>query len=300
MGSRRHRGPEGPIGVVGLGRVGGTVVLAFAESGLEVRCYDRDVPSHAASELSGCRVVFLCVPTPATREGFDLTEVWAALSDSEPHLADSAVVAIKSTVPPGTCDSLANRWPRLRFASVPEFLVAARPLETFVQPDRIVIGARDSFVARALSELMLHVVPAASVVVLEPAEAELVKLCSNAMLAAKVAMANELADICAGYGVSWKRVQAAVGLDRRIGPDHMTVTPERGFGGPCLPKDLDGLIGTSFAGGNEPALLQAVARFNRRIRGVPSPTGTTVSLPRRLGADSSASVGASNSRNGRH
>lgn len=99
-----------------------------------------------------------------------------------------------------------------------------------------------------------------------PIEAELIKLCSNAMLAAKVSLANELAEICGRFGVAWPRVQAGVGMDRRIGPDHLAVSQERGFGGSCLPKDLDGLIAEAAGAGAEPELLRAIAGFNVRIR----------------------------------
>ena len=62
-------------------------------------------------------------------------------------------------------------------------------------------------------------------------------------------------------------MQAAVGLDRRIGPEHLTVSEERGFGGACLPKDLDGLIAAARSVGYEPTVLAEIAGFNRRIRG---------------------------------
>lgn len=106
----------------------------------------------------------------------------------------------------------------------------------------------------------------APVVVVDPTEAELAKLCSNALLSAKVAMANELYEICDRYRVKWGRVQAVVGLDRRIGPDHLEVTKERGFGGVCLPKDMDGLVGAALRAGYMPTVLTEIASFNRRIR----------------------------------
>ena len=86
------------------------------------------------------------------------------------------------------------------------------------------------------------------------------------MLAVKVSFANELAEVCERFGVEWSRVQPGVGLDRRIGPDHLQVSPERGFGGACLPKDLDGLIAEAATAGYDPALLRAMAEFNARIR----------------------------------
>jgi UDPglucose 6-dehydrogenase len=56
-------------------------------------------------------------------------------------------------------------------------------------------------------------------------------------------------------------------MDRRIGPDHLVVTPERGFGGGCLPKDLDGLIAAASAAGYDPSLLRSIVELNRSIRG---------------------------------
>jgi UDPglucose 6-dehydrogenase len=256
-----------PIGVVGLGAVGGTVVRAFEEAGLPVRGYDRYLEIGAPGDLGSCRVVFVCVPTPLSVDGgFDIGEVRSAIGEIQPHLRDGTVIAVKSTVPPGTSDALAAEFPRLDFASVPEFLVQARPMETFTRPDRVVIGSRSGDSASLLADLMSRVAPGAPIVVLLPTEAELVKLASNAMLAAKVTMANELAEVSRRHGVSWSRIQGAVGLDRRIGSDHLTVSAERGFAGACLPKDLDGLIRAAAAAGYAAPLLEEIATFNRNIR----------------------------------
>jgi UDPglucose 6-dehydrogenase len=256
-----------PIGVVGLGSVGGTVARAFEEAGLPVRGYDRYLGIGAARDLASCQAVFICVPTPLTGgEGFDVSEVLSAVTEVEAHLEDGAAIAVKSTVPPGTSDALARQFPRLDFASVPEFLVQARPMETFTRPDRVVIGARSGDSASLLADLMSRVAPGAPIVILLPTEAELVKLASNSMLAAKVTLANELAEISRRYGVSWSRIQGAVGLDRRIGPEHLSVSAERGFGGACLPKDLDGLIASARESGYPAPVLDEIARFNRAIR----------------------------------
>lgn len=254
-------------GVIGLGVVGGTIASALEAAGVPCQGYDRYRGIGSPQSLSQCDLVFLCVPTPAGLDGaHDLTEVWSAVEAVEPHLAAETIVAIKSTVPPGTCDRLALGFPRIRFASVPEFLVATRALDSFLHPDRIIVGAHDPQVATTVAERLRLVIPTAPVIFLTPTEAELVKLCSNALLAAKVSMANELAEVCRSFDVSWSRIQGAVGLDRRIGPDHLTVTPERGFGGECLPKDLDGLIAASRAAGYAAPLLEAIAEFNRQIR----------------------------------
>lgn len=255
------------IGVVGLGVVGGALKEALEAKGIGVAGYDPYLGVGAPERLSGCSIVFLCVPTPSAPGGeFDATAVWKAVRDIEADLADGTIVAVKSTVPPGTSDSLALDFPRFEFASVPEFLVSTRPLESLTKPDRILIGAHTPRAADAIAQTMRGIAPGAPVLVLTPIEAELAKLFANAMLAAKVSMANELALICEQYGVAWANVQPAVGMDRRIGPDHLTVTPERGFGGGCFPKDLNGLVAAAAQAGYDASLLREVSAFNTRVR----------------------------------
>jgi UDPglucose 6-dehydrogenase len=255
------------IGVVGLGVVGGTVARALNDAGVVTRTYDRYLGVGTPEDLSACRVVFVCVSTPAPDgASHDVSQVWDAVGAIEPYLESGTVVAIKSTVSPGTCDELAAAFPNLEFASVPEFLVSANAMQSFTRPDRVIIGARTGEAARRLEEVMRQVAPVAPFLFLRPIEAEIAKLCSNVFLAAKVTVANELYDVCATFGATWDRIQSAVGLDRRIGPDHLTVTAERGFGCGCLPKDLDGFIAAARSAGYEPEVLTAIATFNKRIR----------------------------------
>jgi len=257
----------GIAGIMGLGTVGGTLCDAFEAAGIATRPYDPYLGVGAIEDLAPSDVVFVCVPTPADGDGgFDLSEVWAAVHAVSPILRPGAVVAVKSTVTPGTSDRLSAAFPNLRFCSVPEFLVANRPHESLARPDRVIVGASADEEASLVVSFLSAVSPAAPVVRMRPREAELAKLCSNVMLASKVALANELALICERFDVEWPAVQTAVGLDRRIGPDHLTVTAERGFGGGCFPKDLDGLIAAAREAGYAPTVLQEIAAFNRRIR----------------------------------
>jgi UDPglucose 6-dehydrogenase len=257
-----------PIGIVGLGIVGRTVREALADAAIPTRGYDLYQGEGHPSDMRDCAVVLMCVPTPCSEHGgYDLTEVWACARMLAEHLDPGAIIAVKSTVPPGTCDRLHRAHPQLEFASVPEFLVATKPRESFHDAQRIIIGARTFWAGDLLEGLMHRLVPGAAIVRVRPIEAELLKLSANALLAAKVTVANELAEVCASHGVRWSSIQHAIGMDPRIGPAHLTVTPERGFGGQCLPKDLDGLIAASREAGHFPSLLAEIARFNRRIRG---------------------------------
>ena len=260
-----------PVGVVGLGVVGGALKEALEATGIVVRGYDPYQGEGAPERLSPCSLVFVCVATPSSESGaLDTSAVWKAVRDVEADLADGTIVAVKSTVPPGTSVALALDFPRFEFVSVPEFLVAARPLESLTRPDRVLIGAGSDTAARVVADMMRRVAPGAPILRLSPTEAELAKLFANAMLATKVSMANELALICDALGVTWSNVQAAVGLDQRIGLQHLSVTPERGFGGGCLPKDLDGLIAAARQAGYDPWLLPGLSAFNNWVRGTGS------------------------------
>ena len=67
-------------------------------------------------------------------------------------------------------------------------------------------------------------------------EAELVKNGANAFLALKISFANELAGLAERSGADIGPVLDAIGLDPRIGSTYMR--PSFGFGGSCLPKEL--------------------------------------------------------------
>ena len=139
------------VGVVGLGTVGGTLRDALEAMGSRRRV-TTPIWVWARPRCSLIARWCSCVSRHRRRPTgeLDTSAVWKAVRDVEANLADGTIIAIKSTVPPGTSDALRIDFPRFEFASVPEFLVAARPMETLTHPDRVVIGARtDRGVSRA-------------------------------------------------------------------------------------------------------------------------------------------------------
>jgi nucleotide sugar dehydrogenase len=156
----------------------------------------------------------------------------------------------------------------------PEFLRQGRAISDFLHPDRVVLGGDDPAAIDAVADLYRPVleqtVPGAEpaprpVLVRTSIEAaEMIKHASNAFLALKVSFANEIANICATGGVDVRDVTEGVGLDRRIGPAHLSAG--LGWGGSCLGKDLGGLIDAARAGGYEPRLLAQAAGVNDRQR----------------------------------
>jgi UDPglucose 6-dehydrogenase/GDP-mannose 6-dehydrogenase len=234
--------------------------------------------------LSGSRVSILAVGTPTRAGRIDLAALLRAAGEigaALPGLPSPHVVAVKSTVVPGTTQgpvrealerSSGLRLGDFGLAANPEFLREGSALSDFRAPDRILVGAADPGAEEALRELYAPF--DAPLLVTSPPEAELAKYASNALLATLVSFSNELARLCESLpGLDVEAVLGALHLDRRLSPREGSrrLSPGLldylragcGFGGSCLPKDLEALRGLARERGLATPLLRAVARVNR-------------------------------------
>ena len=87
------------------------------------------------------------------------------------------------------------------------------------------------------------------------------KYAANAYLAASISFINEIANLCEQVGADVTQVARTLALDSRIG-EQAYLTPGIGFGGGCLPKDLQALIAAAERQGYDPALLRAIGAVN--------------------------------------
>jgi UDPglucose 6-dehydrogenase len=116
--------------------------------------------------------------------------------------------------------------------------------------------------------------------------AELTKYMENAFLALKVTFCNEFYNISSAFGVDYNQMRELWLLDPRIGRSHTFVFPEdRGFGGKCLPKDVNALIAASRDQGYDASLLTAMVQTNARLR---AGRQTQTVLPESQGQDGQA------------
>lgn len=232
-------------------------------------------------------VVFICVGTPPTETGeADLSAIdnVARLISRVSH--SPKLVVEKSTVPAQTGEQLKraltvyarNPGASFRVASNPEFLREGTAVGDFFHPDRIVIGVEDEESERQLREVYRPILegrfrcpahepacpPAATpdFVVTTIASAELIKHASNSFLGLKISYANVLADLCERLGGNVEEVTRAVGLDPRIGGQFLKAG--LGFGGFCLPKDIQAFIKLADRAGVDFGLLKETERVNRQ------------------------------------
>jgi UDPglucose 6-dehydrogenase len=104
--------------------------------------------------------------------------------------------------------------------------------------------------------------PTPDFVVTTIASAELIKHASNSFLGLKISYANVLADLCERLGGNVEEVTRAVGLDPRIGGQFLKAG--LGFGGFCLPKDIQAFIKLADQAGIDFGLLKEAERVNKQ------------------------------------
>ncbi len=225
------------LGILGLGVVGSAVYNGFLELGHVVRYYDPVKTESNFNDVLDTEICFLCVPTPPDSQGFcDISIV----EESIKRLSENdytGIVAIKSTVMPGTTEELSKRFPGLEICFVPEFLRERCAVVDFIENhDLCVIGTDSDDVYRKLKEV--HGTYPTSFKRLTKTEAEIVKYYNNIYNATLITLANSFYELCSEMGASYTQIKNALVLREHINDSYLQCNDNfRGFGGVCLPKD---------------------------------------------------------------
>lgn len=231
--------------------------------------------------------IFICVGTPPLETGdADLSAIDNVARMIAREARSPKLVVEKSTVPAQTGQQLKRALGlytrgtdvEFRVASNPEFLREGTAVHDFLHPDRIVLGVEDAETERMLREIYQPVLEAKFACPVHPGpcppaqlpellittinSAEVIKHASNSFLAMKISYANVIADLCESVGADIREVTRAMGRDSRIGPQFLNAG--LGFGGYCLPKDVQAFIRLAERSGVDPGLLREVERVNKR------------------------------------
>ena len=289
------------ITIVGLGFVGLTTALGFADKGFQVKGYDiskertraiKDgyIPfyepeldyalmrnlgnkfSISESVLDAAvnpDICFFCVGTPSLTDGSaDLSYLFSSLDSILDTIPETCVIVIKSTVPPGTLNErivpyIRNKGVNNPVAANPEFLREGKCWEDFMYPGRIVCGVNDSFSQNMLTTLYAPF--DAPIYFVEPNTAEFIKYLSNSLLATLISYSNEMSLIANAIGgIDISKAFKILHTDKRLNGSGIRhyIYPGCGFGGYCLPKDTYALAACAKASGYGAYILDAVISLN--------------------------------------
>lgn len=307
------------VSIIGAGYVGLVSGVGLAEVGHQVVCVDRDgakidlinqgtapiyeeglqellssnlgkrlrASTDLGQAVQATDLTLIAVGTSSDGDRTGLQSIKEASREVGEALATKAeyhTVVVKSTVLPGTTDSIV--LPILEQASGrragedfgvgmnPEFLREGNAIGDFMTPDRIVLGGIDKRSQDALAELYAPFTGAEQLRT-NTRTAEMIKYTANSLLATLISFSNEIANLTANIGVDAMEAMRGVHLDKRFTPPNTDdgsrvwpgainyLEPGCGFGGSCLPKDVEALIAFGTEQGSPMRILQAVSDVNK-------------------------------------
>lgn len=223
-------------------------------------------------------VLFIAVGTPPLPDGAaDTRYVMDVAQQIGRYLNSFKAVVVKSTVPVGTAESvklaildmlqsrcLPAKQDALSVVSNPEFLKEGSAVADFMHPERIILGCdADSAGLRAKALMTALYEPFSTVPTfhMDVKSAELTKYAANAMLATRISLMNELANLADSLGADIEHVRQGIGADSRIGADFLYAGI--GYGGSCFPKDVQALVQAGQQRGRSMDVLGAVHAVNQ-------------------------------------
>lgn len=259
------------IGLIGKGFVGDAVYQNL-KNDHNFLVYDIDDSKRNVGNIRdvihGAKIIFVALPTPMRKDGTcDLSIIMRSMAQIN-HWYDDNIIIMKSTVVPGTCDSINKLYPKLRIVFSPEFLTEANYINDFKECNRIILGGNYTDTT-ACAEMFKSVFPDKHYLFTNRKTAEMVKYFINNFLAVKVAFANEMKQICDSAEIHYDEVKNLAVFDERIGKSHLMVPGpdgDLGFGGTCFPKDINAMISYANNIGAAPSMLEAAWEKNLKVR----------------------------------
>ena len=203
----------------------------------DVKVYD---PQKGFSDdLKACDVYFIAVPVNTKHFKQDKTHIHEAMF----HVDQSALVFMRSSVIPGTCDKLSIEY-NCNVVPMPEFLTERRAQEDF---DSMPILSGEGNGSHDIREILSKVFQGKKrLMLMKNKEAEMSKYAHNLFGLARVNMANCFYDLCRDEGIDYEQVRRGFLMSGHIQPTHTEVPGpdnEKGFGGKCFPTNLEAMIG---------------------------------------------------------
>lgn len=202
----------------------------------------------------------ICVPTPEHVSGScDMSNVYECIE----QISTDIPVLIKSTISLEGWQFLKESFPEHKLTFSPEFLRAESHIEDIQNATAMYLSEEHSNFWISVFEKVL---PDTHFLVAAPEELILIKYFKNAFLATKVSFFNQIYDMCEAASIDYNAVAEGIAQDERIGFSHINITPERGWGGMCFPKDTSALLHTASRYKVDLSLIKEARKYNSKIR----------------------------------
>ncbi len=237
--------------IIGYGIVGRATHLSLYQNSEDVVTVDVDTVRDF--DVKQFEIVYICVPTGTHDDLLELTSLVRRLRGESPD----TVICIRSSVPVGYISHDLNDI-KDGIVYLPEFL-RERRWQQDCQINAWVIGSDHGLhnkipISKDRQRYSTGI-----------AEAEVLKMMVNSYAALRVVFANHMHDLAQSYGAQYSTVEKIYDAIQLRDQNYLQVTPElRGFGGKCLPKDLDFLIGSFARAGLVQTLFDSVRDDNAR------------------------------------
>lgn len=217
---------------------------------------------------------FIAVNAPCDDNGIvDTQFVLSTAKAIANEMSSYKIIISESTVPVGTADDikqiinkqLTERGKKHTFdvVSNPEFIKNGAAISDFMKPDRIIIGSDNPPTTELMRELYTPFNHTRDrIVTMDVRSAEMTKYAANALLATKVSLMNEMANIAELFGADIEKVREGIGSDPRIG--YHFIYPGCGYGGLRFSKDIKALSYGANRHHYDAELLKAVEAVNYR------------------------------------
>ena len=258
------------IAIVGSEGYVGKGMVNFLKDHYPIIKYDISLGGDNATkeQVNECDLAVVCVPTPMEKDGSCGTYI----VEEVVSWIETPVIWIRSTIWPGATDYFKNKYKK-RIVFSPEYLGESK-YETgweFHTNEKkcpwFILGGDLKDTQYVLDIIVPIGGPTKNYRQMSAISAEVAKYMENIYFAMKVTFANEFYNACEKLGANYWEARDGWGLDPRVDKWHTAVFPNNpGFGGKCLPKDLNGFIRACEKVGYEPKFLKEIWASNKRFR----------------------------------
>lgn len=238
------------ISIIGLGFVGKSIYDSFLLNKIKnINVYDKfkDGGIGSFKKCLKSDIIFLCLPTLFNEEDkcYDKSSILETCINLEKANYEGFII-IKSTVEPGTCDILSDKFCNLKFIHNPEFLSAKSALNDFHNQKHIVLGQGKNCTKEDVQEVSNFYAKyyKAEISICSSHESESMKIFCNSFYSVKVQFFTELYLLCQKNGTDFDTVRNLMLKNDWINPMHTKVPGPDGqisYGGLCFPKDTNAL-----------------------------------------------------------